>query len=78
MENNSFHFYGGEVLSGMAGDQQAALFVTWYGVKNTYGTGSLIEPQVKRCSYLKITLTTIGYKINGKVYYALKDLSLSW
>lgn len=42
-----FHFYGGEVpISGMAGDQQAALFGQLAFepgmVKNTYGTGSFI------------------------------------
>ncbi|HGA2347971.1 TPA: glycerol kinase GlpK [Streptococcus agalactiae] len=74
-----FHFYGGEVpISGMAGDQQAALFGQLAFepgmVKNTYGTGSFIimntgeEMQLSQNNLL----TTIGYSINGKVHYALE------
>ncbi|HEO2451349.1 TPA: glycerol kinase GlpK [Streptococcus agalactiae] len=74
-----FHFYGGEVpISGMAGDQQAALFGQLAFepgmVKNTYGTGSFIimntgeEMQLSQNNLL----TTIGYDINGKVHYALE------
>lgn len=74
-----FHFYGGEVpISGMAGDQQAALFGQLAFepgmVKNTYGTGSFIimntgeEMQLSQNNLL----TTIGYGINGKVHYALE------
>ncbi|GMB99652.1 hypothetical protein K2D_27410 [Enterococcus hirae] len=74
-----YHFYGSEVpISGMAGDQQAALFGQMAFepgmVKNTYGTGSFIvmntgeEPQLSKNNLL----TTIGYGINGKVYYALE------
>ena len=74
-----FHFFGAEVpISGMAGDQQAALFGQMAFepgmVKNTYGTGSFIvmntgeKPQISKNSLL----TTIGYGINGKVYYALE------
>lgn len=74
-----FHFYGGEVpISGMAGDQQAALFgqLAFESgmVKNTYGTGSFIimntgeEMQLSQNNLL----TTIGYGINGKVHYALE------
>ncbi|WP_414841932.1 glycerol kinase GlpK [Enterococcus saccharolyticus] len=74
-----YHFYGSEVpISGMAGDQQAALFGQMAFepgmVKNTYGTGSFIvmntgeEPQLSANNLL----TTIGYGINGKVYYALE------
>ena len=43
-------------------------------VKNTYGTGSFIvmntgeKPQLSKNNLL----TTIGYGINGKVYYALE------
>ncbi|MGT2756370.1 glycerol kinase GlpK [Streptococcus ovuberis] len=75
----SFHFYGGEVpISGMAGDQQAALFGQLAFepgmVKNTYGTGSFIV--MNTGENLQISknklLTTIGYGINGKVYYALE------
>ncbi|MET3557201.1 glycerol kinase [Streptococcus rupicaprae] len=75
----SFHFYGGEVpISGMAGDQQAALFGQLAFepgmVKNTYGTGSFIVMNTGedlQISKNKL-LTTIGYGINGKVYYALE------
>ena len=74
-----FHFYGGEApIGGMAGDQQAALFGQLAFepgmVKNTYGTGSFIimntgeEPQLSKNNLL----TTIGYGINGKIYYALE------
>lgn len=74
-----FHFFGAEVpISGMAGDQQAALFGQMAFepgmVKNTYGTGSFIvmntgeKPQISKNNLL----TTIGYGINGKVYYALE------
>ncbi|CAM4056853.1 glycerol kinase [Streptococcus penaeicida] len=75
----AFHFYGGEVpIAGMAGDQQAALFGQLAFepgmVKNTYGTGSFIimnTGQEVRMSQNNL-LTTIGYGINGKVYYALE------
>ena len=74
-----YHFFGSEVpISGMAGDQQAALFGQMAFepgmVKNTYGTGSFIvmntgeKPQLSKNNLL----TTIGYGINGKVYYALE------
>lgn len=75
----SYHFFGSEVpISGMAGDQQAALFGQMAfepgTVKNTYGTGSFIimntgeTPQLSKNDLL----TTIGYGINGKVYYAIE------
>ncbi len=75
----SYHFYGSEVpISGMAGDQQAALFGQMAFekgmIKNTYGTGAFIvmntgeEPQLSDNDLL----TTIGYGIYGKVYYALE------
>ncbi|MBJ8325649.1 glycerol kinase GlpK [Streptococcus pacificus] len=74
-----FHFYGGEVpISGMAGDQQAALFGQLAFepgmVKNTYGTGSFIVMNTGEEMQLSHNnlLTTIGYGINGKVYYALE------
>ncbi|MEQ9809625.1 glycerol kinase GlpK [Streptococcus jiangjianxini] len=74
-----FHFYGGSVpISGMAGDQQAALFGQLAfekgKIKNTYGTGSFIimntgeEMQLSQNNLL----TTIGYGINGNIYYALE------
>lgn len=75
----SFHFYGSEVpISGMAGDQQAALFGQMAFepgmVKNTYGTGSFIVMNTGEKAQLSQNnlLTTIGYGINGKVYYALE------
>lgn len=62
----------------MAGDQQAALFGQLAFepgmVKNTYGTGAFTvmntgeKPQLSDNNLL----TTIGYGINGKVYYALE------
>lgn len=75
----SYHFYGSEVpIAGMAGDQQAALFGQMAFekgmIKNTYGTGAFIvmntgeEPQLSDNDLL----TTIGYGINRKVYYALE------
>ena len=74
-----YHFYGGEVpISGMAGDQQAALFAQLAFepgmVKNTYGTGSFIIMNTgQECNLSKNNLlTTIGYGINGKVTYALE------
>ncbi len=78
-KTKGFHFFGSEVpISGMAGDQQAALFGQMAFepgmIKNTYGTGSFIvmntgeKPQLSKNNLL----TTIGYGINGKVYYALE------
>ncbi|MFU2163618.1 glycerol kinase GlpK [Streptococcus pluranimalium] len=75
----SFHFYGASVpISGMAGDQQAALFGQLAfekgKIKNTYGTGSFIVMNTGEEMQLSKhhLLTTIGYGINGKVYYALE------
>ena len=65
-------------IAGMAGDQQSALFgqmCTGVGmVKNTYGTGCFMlmntgENAVKSSNNL---LTTVAWKINGKVNYALE------
>ena len=78
-KTKDYHFYGSEVpISGMAGDQQAALFGQLAFepgmVKNTYGTGAFTvmntgeKPQLSDNNLL----TTIGYGINGKVYYALE------
>ena len=74
-----YHFYGGEVtISGLAGDQQAALFGQLAFdkgmIKNTYGTGSFIIMNTGETMKLSKNnlLTTIGYGINGKVYYALE------
>ena len=78
-ETDPYQFFGGKVpISGMAGDQQAALFgqlaLRPGMVKNTYGTGSFIvmntgDQAVKSENNL---LTTIGYAINGQVTYALE------
>ncbi|MDR2975914.1 MAG: glycerol kinase GlpK [Streptococcaceae bacterium] len=75
----SYHFFGYEVpISGMAGDQQAALFGQMAFepgmIKNTYGTGSFIimntgeNPQMSKNNLL----TTIAYGINGKICYGLE------
>ena len=74
-----YHFYGGKVtISGLAGDQQAALFGQLAFdkgmIKNTYGTGSFIIMNTGETMELSKNnlLTTIGFGINGKVYYALE------
>ena len=65
-------------ISGIAGDQQAALFgqmCTEPGsVKNTYGTGCflLMNTGEKPIMSKNNLLTTIAWKINGKVNYALE------
>ena len=78
-ETMEYHFYGSKVpISGMAGDQQAALFgqMAWEPgmVKNTYGTGSFIVMNTGKEATRSNNnlLTTIGYAINGKVNYALE------
>ena len=78
-ETIDYHFYGGEVtISGLAGDQQAALFGQLAFdkgmIKNTYGTGSFIIMNTGENMELSKNnlLTTIGFGINGKVYYALE------
>ena len=73
------HFFGQEIpISGIAGDQQAALFgQACYQegmAKNTYGTGCFMlmntgEKAVKSNHGL---LTTIAWGLNGKVEYALE------
>ena len=75
----SYHFFGNEVpISGMAGDQQAALFGQMAfepgEVKNTYGTGAFIIMNTgEELTYSKNNLiSTIGYGINDKIYYALE------
>jgi len=65
-------------ISGIAGDQQAALFgqmCTQSGeVKNTYGTGCfcIMNTGEKPVQSKNKMLTTIGYQLNGKVHYALE------
>jgi len=75
----AYHFYGSAVpISGMAGDQQSALFgqlaLKPGMVKNTYGTGSFIVMNTGETPTMSTNnlLTTIGYSINGKVTYALE------
>ena len=73
------HFFGAEIpISGVAGDQQAALFgqkcFEKGMAKNTYGTGCFMlmntgEELVKSESGL---LSTIAWVRNGKVEYALE------
>lgn len=74
-----YTFFGGKVpISGMAGDQQAALFgqlaLKPGMVKNTYGTGSFIVMNTgnKPTNSNSNLLTTIAYGLNGKVNYALE------
>ncbi len=74
-----YHFFGEKVpISGIAGDQQAALFgqvcFEKGSVKNTYGTGCFMlmntgETPVKSSHGL---LTTIAWGINNKITYALE------
>jgi glycerol kinase len=71
--------FGGEIpISGIAGDQQAALFgqmcVEKGMVKNTYGTGCFVVMNTgnKAISSKYNLLTTIAWQINGEVTYALE------
>lgn len=65
-------------IAGIAGDQQAALFgqmCTENGmVKNTYGTGCFMLMNVGETPIASKNnlVTTIAWKINGKVQYALE------
>ncbi|WP_190809967.1 glycerol kinase GlpK [Flagellimonas sp. S3867] len=65
-------------ISGIAGDQQAALFgqmCTKQGmVKNTYGTGCFMLMNIgeKPIVSKNNLLTTVAWKINGKTTYALE------
>jgi len=65
-------------ISGIAGDQQAAMFgqmcIQPGMLKNTYGTGSFIMFNTgdEAISSKNNLLTTIGYGLNGKVTYALE------
>lgn len=74
-----YHFFGNQIpISGVAGDQQAALFgqacFDEGMAKNTYGTGCFMlkntgEKAVRSEHGL---LTTIAWGLNGKVEYALE------
>lgn len=65
-------------ISGIAGDQQAALFgqLCWESgdVKNTYGTGCFCIMNTGRKAIVSKNkmLTTIGYQIGGKTTYAIE------
>ena len=79
-----FHFYGGQVpISGMAGDQQAALFGQLAFepgmVKNTYGTGSFIIMNTGEEMQLSENnlLTTIGMESTARFTMPWKVLSSS-
>ncbi|MES1215003.1 MAG: glycerol kinase GlpK, partial [Bacteroidota bacterium] len=72
-------FHGTQIpIAGIAGDQQSALFgqlCTQPGmVKNTYGTGCfmLMNTGEKAITSKNNLLTTIAWKVNGKVEYALE------
>lgn len=71
--------FGGEIpISGIAGDQQAALFgqmcVEKGMVKNTYGTGCFVVMNTGNEAILSKynLLTTIAWQINREVTYALE------
>jgi len=65
-------------ISGIAGDQQAALFgqlcLSPGDVKNTYGTGCfcIMNTGEKAVESQNKMLTTIGWQRNGKTFYALE------
>ncbi len=65
-------------VSGMAGDQQAALFgqmcTTKGMVKNTYGTGCFMLMNIgsKPIVSKNNLITTIAWKVNGQITYALE------
>ena len=65
-------------IAGIAGDQQAALFgqmcIEKGMVKNTYGTGCFMLMNIGESRFLSKNnlVTTIAWKIDGKVQYALE------
>ncbi len=78
-KTKNFHFFGYEIpITGMAGDQQAALFGQLAFepgmIKSTYGTGAFIVMNTgNEITYSDNSLlSTIGYVIDNKVYYALE------
>ncbi|BDD03474.1 glycerol kinase GlpK [Aureibacter tunicatorum] len=77
-ETKSTLFASKVPLAGIAGDQQAALFgqmcLDKGMAKNTYGTGCFMMLNTGNKPVLSKNnlLTTIGWKINGKVTYALE------
>jgi len=75
----SKEIFGSEIpISGIAGDQQAALFgqmcINDGMVKNTYGTGCFVVMNTgkKPIASKHKLLTTIGWKIGDEVTYALE------
>ncbi len=77
--NTGPNFFAAKIpISGIAGDQQAALFgqmCTQQGmVKNTYGTGCFMLMNIgeKPIVSKNNLLTTVAWKINGKTEYALE------
>lgn len=75
----SYLFFNYEIpITGMAGDQQAALFGQLAFepgmVKSTYGTGSFIIANLGSEAFLSKhnLLTTIAYVLDGEVTYALE------
>ena len=73
------NLFGSEIsISGIAGDQQAALFgqncIQTGMAKNTYGTGCfmLMNTGTEPIHSRNNLLTTIAWKLNGKVEYALE------
>src|SRR5690625_3434807 len=78
-ETVNHHFFGYEVpISGIAGDQQAALFgqacFEQGMAKNTYGTGCfmLMNTGSQAVKSKNGLLTTIAWGLDGKVEYALE------
>lgn len=74
-----YHFFGIQVpITGIAGDQQAALFgQTAFepgAIKNTYGTGAftVMNTGTKPVLSKNGLLTTIAYGLNGQIHYALE------
>lgn len=65
-------------ITGMAGDQQAALIgqacFTPNSIKSTYGTGAfmMLNTGDKAIESKNRLLTTVAYRLNGKVNYALE------
>jgi glycerol kinase len=77
-EVSALRALNGVPIGGIAGDQQAALFgqVCWSPgmAKNTYGTGCflLMHTGVKPVVSKNRLLTTIAWKIDGRLEYALE------
>lgn len=74
-----FTFFGVQIpISGIAGDQQAALFgqaaYDEGDIKNTYGTGAFIVMNTGHKPKMSANglLTTIGYQLHDEVTYALE------